>query len=98
MLLDGIAIEHADPPGVRPQQPAGQADGGRLAGAVGTDQAEHFAARDLERDGVERFERSVLLGDLFKADGGHYDSGISASTGMPGFRTPARLSVLTLIR
>ena len=43
MLGDGIAAEHADAPGVGREQPAGQADGGRLARAVGTDQAEHLA-------------------------------------------------------
>ena len=49
MLLHRIAAEHADRAGVGVQQPAQQADRGRLAGAVRPDQAEHLAARDVER-------------------------------------------------
>ncbi len=47
-----IEPEHADRPAIGAQQAAQQADRRRLAGAVGTDQAEHLAARNAQRQVV----------------------------------------------
>ena len=55
----GPAIQAS--PTVGAHKPADHVEQGRLAGAVGTDDAEHLARRDLDRDVVER-------GDAAEAD------------------------------
>ena len=49
---DVLAVEE-DAPAVRPDQPHDRIEAGRLAGAVGPEQADHFAAMDVERHIVE---------------------------------------------
>ena len=111
VLPDRVASEHADGAVVRLDQPARETDGCRLAGAIGSDESEHFPARDLERHIVQGAHRAVALGDRLERDrDGHplfvrlagiaagYRGTISASTGIPGLRIPRRLSTLTLIR
>src|SRR5262249_59029763 len=83
------------------QQSAREADGRRLASAVGTDQTEHLARTDVEGEAVQRGHRAVPARDAGKGDRrrGHFaDPGSSASTGMPGLSTPSRLSAVTLMR
>ena len=57
MYLD--EIEHAQRSAVGMQQSADQANRGGLTGAVRADQAEHLAARHLEREAVQRAARAV---------------------------------------
>ena len=58
MQLDGVAprvaAEQADLAGVGAQEAEQDADGGRLAGAVGTEEAVHLAGRDGQVEPVER--------------------------------------------
>ena len=104
VLADRVVAEHADPPGVGAQQPAEQADRRRLAGAVRADQPEHLAAPDVERhvvDGDVRVRYFMTARSTTTAGVRHgyrLPSGTSASTGMPCFSTPWRLSTDTLIR
>src|SRR6185436_15309941 len=100
MLLDRIVIEHADLSAVGSQQSARQPDRRRLPGTVRSDQTEHLASPDRERHGIDRRELTVALGNPIERKGRVHRLrylGNSASTGIPGLRTPSRLSVLTLI-
>ena len=45
----------------RPHEIEQHADGGRLAGAVGAEEAEHLALRDLERQVLEADDGAVVL-------------------------------------
>ena len=51
---DHVVAEHGGASRVGAQDGGEDAHGGRLAGAVGAEQAEHRAGLDLERDAVER--------------------------------------------
>src|SRR5688572_9589933 len=96
VLLHRILAEHADGAFINMQQSADRANRGRLAGAIGTDQPEHFAHLDAVAHPAERFDLAVSLDDVLELDGGHdyFASPISASTGMPCFNTPSLLSSL----
>ena len=98
MLRDGVPAHDPDRPGVDVEQPAERADRCCLSRAVRTDQAEHFAAFDTECDAVERADRAEAFRDVLKDDRVHFARTISASTGMPCFRTPALLSTLMRTR
>src|ERR1700732_277577 len=56
---DGVEAAGAHGAAVRRQQPEDDPQGGRLAGAVRADQAEHLAARHPEGDVVDRHEVAV---------------------------------------
>jgi hypothetical protein len=80
------------------QQPEQHADGRRLAGAVGTEEAEDLTARHRERqvvDGEGRLEplREALgaYGRRGVGVGGVGDGGHSKPPGQPGTRLPTRL-------
>src|SRR5450759_804272 len=104
VLPDGVGTQHAYPARVRAQQAADQPDGRCLARAVRANQAEHLAATDLERHVVDGDGCAEALGDTVEDDSGvghgryFADSGTSASTGLPCFRTPRVLSTETLMR
>ena len=97
MVFHGVEAEHAKLACVGVQKPAHQPDGRRLTCAVRADQPEHLALAHVEAEIGERLGRAVALGDVDEGDGVHWSFN-SASTGMPSFRTPARLSTLTLMR
>src|SRR5688572_16964119 len=96
MIAARIEIEDPYRSAIRPLQSADGADGRRLSRPVGTDQAEHLAALDGQRQIRERLNRAVPLRDLIQRD--HGVTGISASTGMPDLSTPSLLSTVTLTR
>jgi hypothetical protein len=75
-----IAAEQLDPPrGDRPD--AGeQAEQRALAGAVGAEQADQLAGRDVERDLVEREGVAVAAADL---DGAGEHHGVSSNEDQP---------------
>src|SRR5688572_3334153 len=98
MVEHGIPTEYAYLARTGTKQPAHQAYCGRFAGTVGTDQAEHLAAPDVERDPFERAGGAVLLRHARELNGVTHCSGNSASTGIPAFKMPSRLSTLTLMR
>src|SRR5262245_31847467 len=98
VFLDGIASEYDDAPAVEPQESAGDADGGRLAGAVRADHAEHLSLRHVEGHAVERGDRAVSLRGVLELNRAHCCTGSSASTGMPGLSTPSLVSAVTLMR
>jgi hypothetical protein len=56
---DGVDAAGAHRPAVRRQQSEDDAQGGRLAGAVRADQAEHLAALDAEADVVDRHQVAI---------------------------------------
>src|SRR4029453_12574040 len=80
------------------EQAAGEPNRGGLAGTIRTDEPEHLAATDGQRQVVERAELPVDFGDVLERDRIVAHRGISASTGMPGLSTPSRLSAVTLMR
>ena len=49
--------------GIGALEAGGDAQGGRFATAGLAEQAEHLAARDIERDAVQRHARAEALGD-----------------------------------
>lgn len=59
-------------PGVRLKQRGQQPEEGRLAGAVGPDESEQFAAADGEAHPVERRQRTVAPGQRMYSDGLHH--------------------------
>ena len=56
-------------PGGRRKQSAQDADGGRFAGAVGPEESEDLALRDLERDVVHGDEIAEALHQVLDVDG-----------------------------
>jgi hypothetical protein len=64
VLLDRVAPEDAHVAAVGMHQPARQPDRRRLAGAVGTDDAEHLSGLDRERQIVDRLHGAVPPGHL----------------------------------
>ena len=79
------------------------AHGGRLAGAVGTEEADDLAAAHLEADIVERTERAVTLGQPVRVNhhvGGHPSGGsprgllcrAPRTVELPCLSAPARLA------
>ncbi len=65
-----VSTEHADLPLVGMDQAADRTDGGGLAGAVRTDEAEHLAARDIERQSVQGRHGAVALAHVDQRDSG----------------------------
>src|SRR6185436_6103893 len=63
-------------------------DGGRLAGAVGSEQAEHLTALDLEVDPAHRLERAVGLAQAADGDRAHGSSIASIPPGGNGGSSP----------
>src|SRR6185295_586541 len=57
----GARTRDVDLPVIGIEQPHRQGDGGGLAGPVGSEQAEHLAGVDLERQSVHRRDRAVAL-------------------------------------
>jgi hypothetical protein len=99
MIAHWVETEHVDPPGIGTKQTAKEPDRRRLARAVGADQAEHLAPFDVHRHPVHGRRLPETLADTVEERcGGHGSSGISASTGMPTFKTPSRLSTEILTR
>ena len=93
-----ILTEHAHLPAGGPQQAARQPDRRRLSGAVGSDEAEHLAGSNGQRDVAQRGALAVFVGHPSERQGLGAHRGSSASTGMPDLRMPCRLSTVTLIR
>src|SRR5690625_7169664 len=56
-------------PGRRPYQPGAHPQGGRLAGAVGAQEAGELAGRDLEIEVVNRETAGATLAGAFGLDG-----------------------------
>src|SRR5512145_2439793 len=105
MLARGAPSQYGNAPGFRAKQSTRQSNGCRLPRTIRTDETEHFATGDRERDAIECADGAIRLADALKTDCFvcHPECslsrpGISASTGIPGFRIPSRLSVVTLIR
>ena len=98
VLAHGIVAEHAHLAAIGVQEAAHHADQGGLTRAVGTNQPEHVSTRHLERQVRECRRGPVPLDQLRQLDGDAHGSASSASTGMPCFNTPARLSTVTLMR
>jgi hypothetical protein len=61
---------HADRAGVGPQERREDADAGRLARAVGAEEAEHRAGARAEVDAVERPDVAERLDQALDGDGG----------------------------
>src|SRR5262245_36707819 len=103
MLAHRIETEHAQLTLIWMPQPAHQTDRRRRARAAGADETKHLAAPHLETEPGERGRLTVSLHDAIQPDGcvvirvASHCSVSSASTGIPDFRTPLRLSTLTLI-
>jgi hypothetical protein len=71
--LDGLALavepEDLAPPFRRTDEPQKQTDGGRLAGSVRTQVADHLALGDLEVEVVEGGDLAVALGETLRSYG-----------------------------
>ena len=61
-----VLSEHTDAPGRRAQQPGGQIDRGRLAGAVSSEQAEERAGLETKAHVLDSAVLSELLGDALE--------------------------------
>ena len=70
----------------------------KLRAVFGTMVPDRITSPHVQRHGVQRVGRSVPLGDAGHLDRGAHGRRSSASTGMPCFKTPARLSTVTLTR
>ena len=80
-----VETEHRSLPGVGRQQAADHADGRRLAGAVGAEEADDFARRDAQRDVVDGDDSVERLGEAGDVDDVHGRlCGRSTSTIWPG--------------
>ena len=64
MFLDGILSQDTNGAGLDVEQAAQRPNRRGLAGAVGSDQAEHFALSDRERHVTKRFNSAVSLDDV----------------------------------
>ena len=64
-----VEAGHAALPAVGRQQRGQDADGGRLAGAVGAEQPEHGARGDVEVDAAQRLDLAVGLAQVAYFDG-----------------------------
>ena len=64
VLGHDVDAQHPDGAGAGPRKAGQHADQRRLAGAVGTEQAEELALLDLERDLVDRAQPGLALGAL----------------------------------
>jgi hypothetical protein len=62
-----VAAVDGDPSTVRRQQSYGQIHTGTFAGTVWSQQAQDLAARDGERESVDRDERAVLFSNVVKS-------------------------------
>ena len=67
VALDVEAVDGGVAAG-RDEEAAEDADERRLAGAVRAEEAEDLAARDLQRDAVERADGAEVLGDVLNVD------------------------------
>ena len=67
----GIETHHAHRPGIGGTQADGALDGGRLAGAVGSQDAEDLACLNGEADVVHRHGGSVRLAEVIDLDDRH---------------------------
>ena len=61
----GIEAEHGGAPTAGVKQIEEQPDGGRLAGAVGTDEPEYLALPDFEVEVLDAQPKTVSLGQSF---------------------------------
>jgi hypothetical protein len=66
--VGGRVAEQPGPPGGRPDQPEQQPDGGRLAGPVGPEEAEHLARLDDQLQPVHGDRRPEPLGQPLGPD------------------------------
>jgi hypothetical protein len=64
-----VDAEHGCVSGVRPQDGRQDADGGRLAGSVGTEQSEHRSGRNRQIDSVERVHVTEVFDETLGDDG-----------------------------
>ncbi|SHS05369.1 Uncharacterised protein [Mycobacteroides abscessus subsp. abscessus] len=111
--LDGIDAQHAQRAGVGPHQARDQPQQGGLARAVGPDQRGQPAARDRQRQRIERERLAKALGQVPRLDDGRlvHAPGSAASArssrtvaGMPrrsrscGSSTRMRISYTRLVR
>jgi hypothetical protein len=65
-----------DTPGIGTKIPADQVEQRRLAGAVGSENAQRLALGDRQRDAVGHLERAEALADIFqRKNGGHFFAG-----------------------
>lgn len=85
--VDHLGPVEPDPPGVRADEPGDRIDERRLPGAVGSDQADHRAAVDIEIDGVVGTHPAVAHGQLANLEQRHGH----ALTGWPLRRRAVRL-------
>ena len=64
-------VQHRRGAGVRVREPADHPQRGRLAGAVGAEEAGHGAGLAVERDVIDRQLAAVALGEMLDGDHGH---------------------------
>src|SRR4051812_42298527 len=79
-MPDDVVAGDQRMPGVRLRQRRQHADGRRLAGAVRSEQTEHLAVADGERDAVERLDLAVALAQLLHRDRVHCGGNLAAAT------------------
>ncbi len=75
-LAGDVEAEHLGPPAVAVDDGREDADGGGLPRAVGAEEAEHGAGRDLEVDAGERHDVAEALGEALDADRRGLDVGV----------------------
>src|SRR5829696_4795799 len=84
-LARDVVAEHAGDAAVGAEQRAEDADGGGLAGAVGSEKTVHGAALDLEVDAVYSFGVAEVLDQFSRFDGERHGWNLRAVT---SFRPP----------
>ena len=87
LAVGGVVAEHRDLAGVAQPVALEDLDGGRLAGAVGAEEAEHLAGGDVEADAAHRLDAVVGLAQVAHSDSVHARHARSA----PGSPPVARL-------
>src|SRR5260221_8065325 len=76
----------------RRQQADEHLDGGRLAGAIGTEKAEYFAGTNVEGDVIDRDERSEPAGEVARLYRGRRRLGAHAASPPPQANKPFSMS------
>src|SRR6185295_18754082 len=98
--LREVALVEVDEPRVCRDQPDDHVEAGGLAGAVGAEQADHFAARDFQGYAFDDGARFEALAQVLRAQNAHFSSGfdfgwITAFTRPPGAVGAAPFAALT---
>ena len=76
VVATDVSAQDADLAAVGLQLPGEHLDGGGLAGAVGAQEAEDLAGRDLEADALDGLRVAVAEAQVLRADGSAVGSGL----------------------